>query len=189
MPTLEETLAERGSRYGDFTNHARIAQALQGVMRSAANPFGSDIDSREWNRLSDVQKQALTVMADKIARILNGDPNYVDNWHDIAGYAKLVEDRLLKSPTRAKLEEASHAELMRGILDAKKAFDRSGKSVDPSFDVPHAWRPVDYENPKGDGYALHPDQASYHNMFREGYAGGAQDEPRDVPRPPFTPRA
>ena len=28
----------------------------------------------------------------KLARILNGDPNYVDSWHDIAGYAILVED-------------------------------------------------------------------------------------------------
>ena len=27
-------------------------------------------------------------------KILNGDPNYVDNWHDIIGYAKLIEDRL-----------------------------------------------------------------------------------------------
>jgi len=26
--------------------------------------------------------------------ILNGDPNYVDSWVDIAGYAKLVADRL-----------------------------------------------------------------------------------------------
>lgn len=32
-------------------------------------------------------------IADKIARILNGDPEYRDNWHDIAGYAKLAEDR------------------------------------------------------------------------------------------------
>ena len=49
-----------------------------------------------WNRLNDVQAQALEVIADKIARILNGDPNYADNWHDIQGYAKLVEDRLPK---------------------------------------------------------------------------------------------
>ena len=26
----------------------------------------------------------------------NGDPNYADSWHDIAGYAKLVEDRISK---------------------------------------------------------------------------------------------
>jgi hypothetical protein len=33
----------------------------------------------------------------KIARILNGDPTYTDNWHDIAGYATLVEQHLLKA--------------------------------------------------------------------------------------------
>ncbi len=38
------------------------------------------------------------VIADKIARILNGDPNYKDNWHDIQGYAKLAEDRCVHKP-------------------------------------------------------------------------------------------
>lgn len=28
------------------------------------------------------------------AYILNGDPTYLDNWHDIQGYARLVEKRL-----------------------------------------------------------------------------------------------
>ncbi len=91
---VDDTLKERGNRYGDFTDHARIAQELQDVMHSAANPFGNGIKSREWERLSPVQKQALTVIADKIARILSGDPNYIDNWHDIQGYARLVEERL-----------------------------------------------------------------------------------------------
>lgn len=85
--SVEKTLQERGARYGDFTDHARIAQNLQDIMRSAGT---------NWERLSPVAKQALTVIADKIARILSpgGDPNYADNWHDIQGYAKLVEDRL-----------------------------------------------------------------------------------------------
>ena len=30
----------------------------------------------------------------KIARILNGDLRYADSWHDIAGYATLVDKRL-----------------------------------------------------------------------------------------------
>jgi hypothetical protein len=47
-----------------------------------------------WESLPIDMKQALDVIADKIARILVGDPNYLDNWHDIQGYAKLVEDRL-----------------------------------------------------------------------------------------------
>jgi len=29
-----------------------------------------------------------------MARIVNGDSNYIDNWHDIAGYATLVEQEL-----------------------------------------------------------------------------------------------
>lgn len=83
MADVNTTLLERGARYGDFTDHAHIAQGLQEVMRAAPG----------WDRLTPVQKQALTVIADKQARILSGDPNYGDNWHDIQGYAKLAEDR------------------------------------------------------------------------------------------------
>jgi hypothetical protein len=96
VPAVDATLIERGSRYGDFTDHARLAQQLQDALRnhtvldSAGNPY------RPWDDLSPVMKQALTVDCDKNARILNGDPNYADNWHDKQGYAKLVEDRLPK---------------------------------------------------------------------------------------------
>lgn len=89
---IEATLAERGNRYGDFTHHARIAQAIQDVMRAEATG---------WAALAPDQRQALTVIADKIARMLNGDPNYRDNWHDIVGYAKLVDDRLLADEEHA----------------------------------------------------------------------------------------
>jgi len=81
---VANTLAERGSRYGEFKDHAKIAQGLQDTMRAAPR----------WILLDQDMKQALSVIADKIARILNGDPFYGDNWHDIQGYAKLIEDRL-----------------------------------------------------------------------------------------------
>lgn len=95
--SVEKTLDERGSRYGDFTDHADIAQRLQDAMREVPGLYAGN--SPNWMRLSAIQKQALTVIADKIARILSGDPNYADNWHDIQGYAKLVEDRLPKPGT------------------------------------------------------------------------------------------
>lgn len=85
MTDVSHTLAERGARYGAFIDHAGICQALKRVMK------GTD----GWGRLNDAQMQALETIADKIARILNGDPNYGDNWHDIQGYAKLVEDTLV----------------------------------------------------------------------------------------------
>jgi hypothetical protein len=97
IKTVTETLDERGARYGDFTDHARIAQQLQDVMRQHTVKNHNGESQKNWHYLSAVQKQALTVLADKIARILNGDPNYTDNWHDIQGYAKLVEDRLPKA--------------------------------------------------------------------------------------------
>jgi len=34
------------------------------------------------------------MIAHKIGRILNGDPDYQDSWHDIIGYARLVERQL-----------------------------------------------------------------------------------------------
>lgn len=90
MNKIDQVLAERGKRYGDFTDHAVLAQQLQDVMRKA----GVKVQGESWDKLSYVQKQALSVIADKIARILSGDPNYDDNWIDIQGYAKLAQDRL-----------------------------------------------------------------------------------------------
>jgi len=78
------TLAERGSKYGSFVGHAKITQDLKSAM--ARHPG--------WAKLADDQKEALEMIAHKIGRVLNGDPNYADSWHDIAGYASLVDRRL-----------------------------------------------------------------------------------------------
>ena len=83
MTDISATLAERRGRYGDFTVHANIAQGIQEVMHM----------TERWPHLDRTKRQALTVIADKIARILSGDAEYRDNWHDIQGYAKLAEDR------------------------------------------------------------------------------------------------
>lgn len=79
-----KTLEERGSRYGSFVGHATLSQGLEDFMRATDN----------WNKLHADQKESLKMIAHKIARILNGDPNYDDSWRDISGYAKLVSDRL-----------------------------------------------------------------------------------------------
>jgi len=51
--------------------------------------------------LNNDQREALEMIAHKIARILNGDPNYADNWIDIAGYATLVANRLEKEDNQS----------------------------------------------------------------------------------------
>ena len=83
---LDDILAERGARYGAFNGHSYIAQQLKNVMRLNCPD--------EWQKLSDSQKEALEMIMHKIARILNGDPNYDDSWRDIAGYAELVVKEL-----------------------------------------------------------------------------------------------
>lgn len=82
--TIESTLAERKGRYGSFDEHARISQNLKRAM----------VDSPNWSDLPDDMREALDMVQHKIARILNGDPNYHDSWHDMIGYTKLIADRL-----------------------------------------------------------------------------------------------
>ena len=84
---LAGTLAARGTRYGSFETNGRIAQELKSVMRGSPN----------WSTLSGAQAEALDMFASKISRLLTGDPDYADNWHDIQGYAALVEDTLSKN--------------------------------------------------------------------------------------------
>lgn len=79
-------LDTRGTKYGSFIGQARIAQQLKNVAHTFAMQQGKTFDVD--------QAEALDMIFTKIARILNGDPHYADSWIDIAGYAKLVANRL-----------------------------------------------------------------------------------------------
>lgn len=84
MSNIDSTLEERGTKYGSFMEHARIAQAIKAAM----------VDSPNWEKLAPDMREALDMMAQKVGRILNGDFTYLDSWHDIIGYIRLVEQRL-----------------------------------------------------------------------------------------------
>ncbi len=87
MGDIAQTLAERGNRYGDFTKHAAVTQAIKTAL----------FDCRHRESLPAYMVEALEMIAHKMGRIVNGDPHYHDSWHDIVGYAKLVADRLAVS--------------------------------------------------------------------------------------------
>jgi hypothetical protein len=76
-------LAERGSRYGKFIDNAKFCQEVKRLIRESGGP-----------ELPPLQAEALELIALKISRIVTGDPNYVDNWVDVAGYAELVVKEL-----------------------------------------------------------------------------------------------
>lgn len=82
--STQEILAERGSRYGKFKDHAEIVQAFINVFDQYADSVPIKADAR----------QAVRVIFDKIARMINGDPEYIDNWQDIVGYGTLVLERM-----------------------------------------------------------------------------------------------
>lgn len=84
MGDINATLAERQKTHGDFSVHADVTQGLKSVMH----------EQSQWCRLTDSQCEALDMIVHKIGRILSGNPNHVDHWHDIAGYATLIENQL-----------------------------------------------------------------------------------------------
>jgi hypothetical protein len=87
MDEISATLAERGNRYGSFEIHAEYAERINNVYEQSPN----------WRTMNSDCKESLRIIANKIGRILNGDPEYDDNWRDIAGYAKLILDRINKN--------------------------------------------------------------------------------------------
>lgn len=86
LDNVDAVLEERGKRYGKFSDHAAVTQALKTVIHNAIVEKG--------RYLADDQQESLDMICHKIGRIVCGDPDYSDSWVDIAGYAKLVADRL-----------------------------------------------------------------------------------------------
>lgn len=84
MSEIHDILNERGGRYGEFKTHAEITQKIKEALFGGASFAYLEYD----------QKEALEMIAHKLGRIVNGDPNYLDSWVDIVGYTQLVIDRL-----------------------------------------------------------------------------------------------
>lgn len=80
MSKVNEILDERAKTHGDFTDVAGTAQSIKAIIAAGAS----------HKKLSLSQKEALDMIASKTARIVEGDPNHVDSWQDISGYAELV---------------------------------------------------------------------------------------------------
>jgi len=95
MSDVNSTLQERGKRYGEFEHQAWYAQGIKAIMQSSPN----------WVEMEDDQREALDLIANKIGRILNGDPNYDDSWLDIGGYAQLIVNRLRKEQSAKEVED------------------------------------------------------------------------------------
>lgn len=90
------TLNDRGTSYGDFEDGANIAQALKFAMRNTLK--------HGWDTLPPDMKESLDMIQSKISRIINGDENHIDSWHDIQGYALLIENRIKLDQSVRKID-------------------------------------------------------------------------------------
>ena len=77
---IKDTLSERGGTYGKYTSVSQISQDLKKVIR----------ESPTYSTMPAPLQESLDMIANKISRILNGDPLYEDSWRDISGYATLA---------------------------------------------------------------------------------------------------
>ena len=104
---VNNILTQRGPRYGSFETQALITQDLKRMIRRYATQQDTAMCPDQW--------EALDMICSKIARIINGDPDYDDSWVDIAGYAQLIVNRLREANNTqpGNTDKSSIEELMR----------------------------------------------------------------------------
>lgn len=86
VPDVDATLDARAVNYGKFKDGAALMQSLKRSLAEHAAKHGKSFADDQW--------EALEMIVHKMGRIVNGNPDVVDHWVDIAGYATLVADRL-----------------------------------------------------------------------------------------------
>lgn len=90
MQEKKDILEERQGTHGEFKDVANISQYLKAYFR----------EQPSWYSLTEIQREALDNIAQKIARIFAGNPNFPDHWVDIQGYAKLAQQEIEKNGNR-----------------------------------------------------------------------------------------
>ena len=78
--SVEGTLAERQKTYGCFEDVATVTEEIIKALKIG-----------NYDNMPKPHKMAMYMIASKMARLVNGDHNHLDSWHDIGGYAKLIE--------------------------------------------------------------------------------------------------
>ena len=80
---ISDILEQRKQTHGEFEKVARLDTELFSTFNTYHN-----------SNLSDEQYCAMKMILHKIARIGCGNPEFIDHWQDIIGYATLVINEL-----------------------------------------------------------------------------------------------
>lgn len=76
---INDILDQRQKTHGNFEKVARLDAELF-----------STFNTYKYSSLSNEQYCAIKMILHKIARIGCGDPEFIDHWQDIIGYAQLI---------------------------------------------------------------------------------------------------
>ena len=77
---IKKVLQTRAGTYGEYRDVSQISQDIKKVIKNSHN----------YPLMPAYMLESLELIANKLARILNGDPMYDDSWRDISGYCTLV---------------------------------------------------------------------------------------------------
>lgn len=111
--------AERGKTHGSFATNAQISQDLKHYLRMQPG----------WYQMSNVQKEALDVIALKVSRILSGQSFFLDHWADTGGYAELACQEIRNLENRNG--SATAAAISDNLARPKGRQDRGRKKSGP----------------------------------------------------------
>jgi muconolactone delta-isomerase len=81
---VNQILKAREKTHGNFLMKANFIHEIMDNISELYTYRDMEVD----------QKEALHMIIHKMSRILYGNPDHIDNWVDIAGYATLIANRL-----------------------------------------------------------------------------------------------
>lgn len=85
---------ERLGTHGKWDFQSAISQNLKFLFRKLAP---------NWDKLPNGVKEPVELICMKISRIVTGNPNEIDHWRDIAGYAELRIRQIKQENERAQM--------------------------------------------------------------------------------------
>ena len=116
---INDILDQRQKTHGNFEKVARLDTELF-----------STFNTYLYSSLSDEQYCAIKMILHKIARIGCGDPEFIDHWQDIIGYAQLIinsikdRDQILTDEERNILTKVEIDALLEPIEKPKRKTNR-----------------------------------------------------------------
>jgi len=80
----EHTMKERGNRYGNYLDTIKARTAILEILK---------IHHLNSNDNSEISSNVLVMLGDIVMKLVraSASPKYIDNYHDIACYATLIE--------------------------------------------------------------------------------------------------